>query len=72
MKDTEKEVYMAAFSKSKAGSYDGRKAEAQAAVDAHKNNAKGAIKAVEKGIKEGTLSERIAARRARMDKEIDG
>lgn len=69
MTPEEDAVYMGAFSKSKAKTVKERMAEADAALAAHRKG--GAMRAVDKGIKDGTLSERAMARRERMD-EVSG
>jgi hypothetical protein len=65
MTPEEDAVYMGAFSKSKAKTVKERMAEAEAALKAHRDG--GAMRAVNKGIKDGTLTERAMARRERID-----
>jgi len=69
MTPEEDSVYMKAFGASKAKSVKQRMAEAQAALEAHRKG--GAVRAVEKGIKDGTLSAMASARRNRID-EVSG
>lgn len=67
MNEKEKEIYMSAFTKSQAGTYDGRKADAKKAVSAHNAEAKGAVKAVEAGIKEGSIRDLARKRMKKID-----
>ena len=69
MTKDEDDVYMKAFGASKAKTVKERMAEADAAVANYRKG--GAMRAVEKGIKEGTLQERAKSRRERMD-EVAG
>lgn len=72
MKMTKEEdaVYMKAFEKSKAKTAKERMAEAQSALEAYRKG--GMDRAVNKGVKEGTLRERANARRRKIDEAIDG
>ena len=69
MTKDEDDVYMKAFGASKAKTVKERMAEADAAVEAYRKG--GAMRAVEKGIKDGTLEQRAKSRRERMD-EMSG
>jgi hypothetical protein len=67
MNDEETEVYFSAFSSSKNKSIDGRNNDAANAVIKHRSDKKGLLKAVEGGIKEGSLRSRIKARTKKID-----
>ena len=63
-------VYMQAFGKSKAKTVKERMAEADAALKQYRQG--GLDRAVDKGVKDGTLQDRAISRRDRVEKAIDG
>jgi hypothetical protein len=63
-------VYMRAFGKSKGKTVKDRMAEADAALKQFR--AGGMERAVNNGIKDGTLSERAKSRREKINEAIDG
>lgn len=67
--DTELEIYMKAFRESKGTKMTGRTGDAQKAVLSYR---KGLKKAVDDGVKSGTLKTRINERQQRLDKAIEG
>jgi len=65
MTKDEEDVYMKAFEASKAKTVKERMAEGDAAVSKYRES--GEMRAVENGIKQGTLASLAAARRERID-----
>jgi hypothetical protein len=67
MKKSEHDLYFKAYSNSKGKDDASRTADAENAVKAHRADSDGAIKAVDEGIKEGSLRSRVAARMKKID-----
>lgn len=62
--DTERDIYNKAVRAAKGLGVHGKKAEGAKAVESYRS---GLTKAVDKGVEEGTLRERIAARQKKID-----
>jgi hypothetical protein len=67
LKTNEHDIYFTAYSNSKGKDDASRTIDAENAVKAHRAGADGAMKAVDKGIKEGSLRDRIRSRKKKID-----